>query len=329
MPIGIPVSVGLAVMLFLMAAGCQLPRRQQIVRLPVRHSVESEQLLVLSDVPLDRTHPLIVDLVQLREQVAETLQLPMNERRVVVYLFGSELQYRQYLETAYPGLPPRRAYFVGTPDELAVYTFWGERIQEDLRHEFTHGLLHASLKAVPLWLDEGLAEYFEVVSDAPGRVNVDYAGRLVTAATNGWQPDMRRLEQMEQVSQMQRVDYQEAWAWAHFLLHSSADTRSILLSYLQELRTSSSPGPLSGYLGGGSSQMNARLVSYVSSLNTFGSAVYRTEPSHDPERPGRVMLTDGGAGEHTSMGAQDAPGAALSTAASAGDDTEPFLLPTE
>ena len=32
----------------------------------------------------------------------------------------------------------------------------------DLRHECTHALLHAVLPAVPLWLDEGLAKYFEV-----------------------------------------------------------------------------------------------------------------------------------------------------------------------
>ena len=43
-----------------------------------------------------------------------------------------------------------------------VYTYWGNRIQQDLRHELTHAILHSVLKDVPLWLDEGLAEYFEV-----------------------------------------------------------------------------------------------------------------------------------------------------------------------
>ena len=42
-------------------------------------------------------------------------------------------EYRKYIEETYPGLPFRRAYFIGTPDKLAVYTFWGDKIREDLR----------------------------------------------------------------------------------------------------------------------------------------------------------------------------------------------------
>ncbi|GIT30210.1 MAG: hypothetical protein Ct9H300mP1_22560 [Planctomycetaceae bacterium] len=61
---------------------------------------------------------------------------------------------------------------------------------EDLRHEFTHGVLHSSLKRVPLWLDEGLAEYFEVVGPKPGGVNTEYPTgwprRLPTAGNRTW-----------------------------------------------------------------------------------------------------------------------------------------------
>lgn len=249
--------------------GCRTSR-PQTVRLPVRHSVQSEQLLLLSDFKLDKEHPLLVDLMELRKQVASELGTPLNGRQVVVYLFGSEVPYRQYLEAAYPGLPPRRAYFVGTSQELAVYTYWGERIQEDLRHEFTHGLLHSGLKAVPLWLDEGLAEYFEVVGDEPGGVNSDYAQRLSTAVANGWRPDMGRLEDLEYVNQMQRMDYQESWAWVHFMLHSSPETRDVLLTYLKELQHTADPGLLNERLQREVLGMNDRLVNYVNALNTYG-----------------------------------------------------------
>ena len=36
------------------------------------------------------------------------------------------------------------------------------RVRTDLRHELTHALLHGVLQDVPLWLDEGLAVYFEL-----------------------------------------------------------------------------------------------------------------------------------------------------------------------
>lgn len=253
----------------LLTPGCHTAAKNQTVHLPARHSVSSEQLIVLSDFKLGQDHELFQDLIQLREDVAETLNIPLNSEKVTVYLFTNQEEYRNYLDMTYPGLPPRRAYFVGTPKELAVYTFWGERIQEDLRHEFTHGLLHASLKTVPLWLDEGLAEYFEVAGNTPGQINHDHASRLSTALNNGWKPDMKRLEQLEKVSQMQRVDYQEAWAWVHFMLNGTPETRDTLLEYLAELRTNTKPEELSARLPRDIPGVDQRFVNYVASLNTF------------------------------------------------------------
>ena len=123
----------LAVLLTLLLAGCRSgPSR--VVAAPAKHSVRSDRLLVLSDIKLPKDHPLIEDLVVLREQVVKLLDLPPQRDQVVVYMFNTELEYSQFLQATYPGLPNRRAYFVGTPRELAVYTFWGDRIQEDLRH---------------------------------------------------------------------------------------------------------------------------------------------------------------------------------------------------
>lgn len=238
------------------------------VGLPARHSVRMDQLLVQSDFKLPAEHPLMHDLVKLRKQVSETLQLPLGSKQVMVYLFSTELEYNQYWTANYPSHPPRRAYFVQTPDrELAVYTHWSDRIQEDLRHEFTHGLLHAGLETVPLWLDEGLAEYFEVAGPAPGGVNPEYAQMLASAVQNGWRPDMERLERLEKVEQMQKTDYREAWAWMHFLLHSSPETKHILVRYLRELQKDSDPRPLSGILKAEMPNAEDRLVSYVATLN--------------------------------------------------------------
>ncbi|MCA9005553.1 MAG: DUF1570 domain-containing protein [Planctomycetaceae bacterium] len=253
----------------LLSPGCHSVAKNQTVHLPARHSVSAEQLIVLSDFKLGQDHELFQDLIQLREDVAETLNIPLNSEQVTVYLFTNQEEYRNYLDLTYPGLPPRRAYFVGTPKELAVYTFWGDRIQEDLRHEFTHGLLHASLKTVPLWLDEGLAEYFEVAGNTPGQINRDHASRLSAALNNGWKPDMKRLEQLEKVSQMQRVDYQEAWAWVHFMLNSTPETKDTLLEYLAELRSNEKPEVLSARLPRNIPGVDERFLNYVASLNTF------------------------------------------------------------
>lgn len=249
-------------------AGCRVGGLQTAAKRPTRHSVRSDQFVVLSDFKLSKDHELIRDLARLREQVSEKLDLPLQREEVVVYIFSDELGYKQFLNTAYPGLPERRAYFVGTPRELAVYSYWGERIREDLQHEFTHGLLHASLKQVPLWLDEGLAEYFEVAGPKPGTINAEHSHQLAGIVANGWRPDLERLEQLEEFSQMQRIDYQESWAWVHYMLHSTPEARGVLLSYLRDLRNIAEPEPLSKRLGRDVPQFKTRFLNYVTSLHS-------------------------------------------------------------
>lgn len=250
----------------LFGAGCHTVQ-QTPVGLPTQHAMENEHLLVRSDLKLPKTHPILQDLDRLRDEIAEEQNLPVQKQPVTVYLFSDEVRYAQYLQTRYPLLPPRRAYFVGTPKELAVYTFWGDRIQEDLRHEYTHGVLHASLVDVPLWLDEGLAEYFEVTTQPKG-LNRDYVMRLASNLASGWKPDLDRLESLEKVEDMQKGDYLEAWAWVHFLLHHSEETRMVLVDYLRELRTNDRPDALSKRLRATIPTVDRRFASHAASLTS-------------------------------------------------------------
>ncbi len=247
--------------------GCHALSRPSPVGLPTRRAMENEHLLVRCDVKLARDHRLLRDLNSLRDEIADTLNLPVQQQPVTIYLFSDEVRYAQYLQARYPLLPPRRAYFVGTSKELAVYTFWGEKIQEDLRHEYTHGVLHASLKDVPLWLDEGLAEYFEVAG-RPAGLNREYATRLASDFARGWRPNLERLESLEAVNDMQKADYQEAWAWIHFLLHHSDDSRDVLLGYLRELQSNGKPEPLSIRLRTAIPQADERFAAHAASLSS-------------------------------------------------------------
>ncbi len=263
---GIRVGLLLVVLTSIGALGCHTPAALESA-LPARHSLKSDQLLVLSDFKIAANDPLIIELRELRKQVSETLRLPLQDRKVVVYLFSNEDQYSKYMEANFPQLPLRRAFFIGSPAELAVYAFWGEQVRIDLRHEYTHGLLHAGLRQVPLWLDEGLAEYFEVPDRAPQRINVEHARSLAQAVQNGWEPDLPRLEQLEDVSEMHRLDYQESWAWIHFLLHESVDGKGLLLDYLNELQSIETPESLAKRIQSDLPHAAVRLVNYVGNFS--------------------------------------------------------------
>lgn len=257
-----------------LAAGCHgRGKRPEVpestVALPGRHSIVADNFVIQCDMRLDWNNPLIAELNELRADVAETLSLIPSNQPVVVYLFSDERRFADYMRETWPDLPYRRAWFFGNPYELAVYTYWGERVKEDLRHEFTHGVLHGALTNVPLWIDEGLAEYFEI-SGHPGVVRPVTAKRLSEALGNGWRPDMERLEQLTDVRKMSQSDYEESWAWVHYLLHSSPQSKSILVSWLQELATRANPELLSNRLRREGLGTPDRFASYVVSLNTFG-----------------------------------------------------------
>ena len=63
---------------------------------------------------------------------------------------------------------------------------------------------------------------------------------------------------------MHRLDYQESWAWVHFLLQESPDTQRLLINYLRDLRENPDPGSLADRIEAEMPYASERLLSYVS-----------------------------------------------------------------
>jgi hypothetical protein len=216
---------------------------------PGRYTFRIAPYVFLSDFEVQRDQPLFLELAKLRDQVYRELQLTPGHSAVQVYLFESKERYEQFMHAVYPNLPPRRAFFIaqqramGGADDLLVYTRWGDRIQQDLRHELTHALLHGVIRDVPLWLDEGLAEYFELRPDCHG-INAAHVEILHRELGVSFRPDLERLERMKDVNEMKGPEYREAWLWVHLMLHSQPEAKTVLLSYLQDLRNNRNPGSL-------------------------------------------------------------------------------------
>ncbi len=226
-------------------SGCRGANQVQVRGLPSAHAVRSDQLVLICDEKLPSQAETLAELRLVRRQVLDTFQLAPGERDVTVYLFSSRERYGNFMQETHPHLPARRAFFIGTPAELAVYAHTNDQLMVDLRHEYTHGLMYSAVGHVPLWLDEGIAEYFEVGGQTPGNINGEHVEPLSTAILNGWRPDLRRLEQLQDVHEMHRADYHEAWAWVHFLLHQAPNGREMISNYLMQIRYGETPVPLS------------------------------------------------------------------------------------
>lgn len=259
-------------MMLACGSGCQFSGLVPTEPAPGGNAEIEYPLRVPQDV-LPPEHPLFAELNAMPAVIRQALELPPARQNVRVYLFGDREQYRSFLDDVYPHLPDRRAYFVSVDDQLAVYAYWSEQAAEDLRHELTHAVLHASLTAVPLWLDEGLAEYFEMPADQDG-LNPDHVRKLAESFSKGWQPDLARLETLTEVTDMNRRDYAEAWAWVYWLLNGPRERRELLLSYLQTPRDDTEETRLEPQLAGIVEHPGVALVEHLRSLTTPTPAAY-------------------------------------------------------
>jgi hypothetical protein len=237
--------------------------------LPGRSEIAAGQLLIHADFPLAGQHRLVRELEALRVEVSQALDLPISDEPVHLYLFENPERYDAFVSRQFPTFPARRAFFVETDTTLAVFAAWQDRVAEDLRHETTHGYVHAVAPTIPLWLDEGVAEFFELPRSDGGvhRGHVAHlAGRLLEGT---WQPDLARMESLASAGDLSQDHYAEAWCWVHWLLQTTPDRRQLLQDYLASLRRDSVTPPLSVRLRhapGMPADLAAALRAHVESL---------------------------------------------------------------
>ena len=242
---------------------------------PDRVATRSGPFVIYTDTKIAPDDEAVRSLLSLENDLTSHLGLRVaaDEPAVEVYVLKDRPAFSHFLQFYHPELPPRRAFFLAQGPKRMVYTYVNVRLEEDLRHEATHALLHTAVGDLPLWLDEGLAEYFEGPNSRDG-VNPEHLARLPDDLKTGWHPDLARLETRTTVREMTPCDYRESWAWVHYLLNGSTAGKAAVLGYLADLRTD--PGraaPLStrieaGGLGGGT-----QLLTHLDRVRTSSTPI--------------------------------------------------------
>lgn len=214
------------------------------------HWVDTRQsgpLICQATFPLKDYEPLLAELQELQPELVRTLGITPAAEPVYIYLFSDARSHRRYLEEHYPDVPYRQALFVKEGGLAGVYAYRHDALDVDLRHECTHALLHASLPLVPLWLDEGLAKYFEVPASKRA-FGHPYFGWLRWEMRLGMICTMSDLEQRRDLSEMGASEYRYSWAWVHFMLHGPEAAHTTLVRYLADIRRGEIAGNLSEQL---------------------------------------------------------------------------------
>ncbi len=197
-----------------------------------------------STFPLESFAPLFGELSALDMELQRTLALPPAGQTIDVYLFDKQSQHRQMLAELYPRVPYRRALYVQRAGQGSVFAYRHRELAVDLRHECTHALLHTNLPMVPLWLDEGLAEYFEMPAQLRAWDHPHFS-KLRWNLRFGMVRSIQSLEQCDTLGDMGSVEYRFSWAWVHYMLHGPLPAHRALVHYFRDIQRGTPPGQLS------------------------------------------------------------------------------------
>jgi hypothetical protein len=269
--------IALAILIPFVFLGCAALGQRGTALVPTRYQVRTGPFLLYSDSPIPADSTAIRCLHSLETDLTSRLsyQTRPDQEPVEIYLLNDRNAYMHFLKFYYPELPPRRAFFLAQGDRRVIYTFLSDRLEEDLRHEATHALVRGCYGDLPLWLDEGLAEYFETrAGTIDGRD--EHLAKITEDLHSGWKPDLPRLESLTDIHQMTPRDYRESWAWVHLMLDSSAQDRSPLIEFISREGPGKPAQPLSAVL----TARGITAVSFAKHLDEYQSrlAARRAEP---------------------------------------------------
>ncbi|MDO4576264.1 MAG: hypothetical protein Q4D98_13740 [Planctomycetia bacterium] len=186
----------------------------------------------------------IQSLGTISQELSTRLRVPPPQEWVEVYIFRDENEWHAFLRREYPELPYRRALFLKKPAHRGqLFLYLSPDFAVDIRHEGTHALLHAVLPDVPIWLDEGLAEYYEVAHNRA--YDSIWLREILLKAKEKRIQKLKTLEKKSGMASMTDDDYADAWAWVNYLLNGPEEVRTVLPEYLAALATEKKPAPIS------------------------------------------------------------------------------------
>lgn len=197
-----------------------------------------------ADFELRPFHDLLRSTSELKDEVPRTLGLGEVQEPIHVFLFHRQSTFQGYVRRFFPSVPARPALFIKQKGPGMVFAHLGRDIAIDLRHETTHAVLHSILPMVPLWLDEGLGEYFEMAREDRFAEH-PHLRSIRSQVRWGRVPQMKKLELLGDLEEMKPQHYRDAWSWTHFMLHGPPKAKTTLTAYLRDIQAQVPPGQLS------------------------------------------------------------------------------------
>jgi tetratricopeptide (TPR) repeat protein len=216
------------------------------------HRVTTPHFLLIGDVPARTLRGLAVDL-----EALESLLGALNPDQSVlsppaqVIVFAEQAAFARHAPLVAGARPaPVSGFFLSHPHgDFVVVSAAAERdVHRVLYHEVLHRFVRHHLPEAPLWLNEGLAEFYSTLEVTHGeawlgRQVVDHVVRLQRGERR---PLAELLEiasgaHAEEDAVQESAFYAESWALVHYLLLAEDGGRAALARYAGRLRAGEDP----------------------------------------------------------------------------------------
>ncbi len=192
---------------------------------------------------------------------------------IVVHVFGLERAYQPFMPLFNGKRVEVGGYFQEAPGAyyITLSTEAGERAYPTIFHEYVHLLVGGTLADVPVWFNEGLAEYdstYQMYGEREaslGRVKEEHVFDLrerFIPLTELLAVDYRSPLYNE--GERRGVFYAESWALVHYLLLGSPQRKGQLAAYLEKYADGGAPAAaFRAAFGGSEAELEKELRRYV------------------------------------------------------------------
>ncbi|MCP3978162.1 MAG: hypothetical protein GY716_02365 [bacterium] len=276
------IAIALALLLAALPAGAAADKPPRLPKTKGWIECKSPHFTLVSSVSRSSTTRLASRLEKFRAALAQITKGFELDTRVPThtFVFRNASSYRPYRLNADGSEMNVSGYFLPRPyrNYITIDSSTPGRPMHVVYHEYFHAVIEASIGDLPLWLNEGLAEYFSTFKSYPGSTTVEaghpIAQHLAHLSEQGGMPwfDVFNLDKRSPAyneGSRQGSFYAQSWLIVHYL-HSTDEGVKALGRYLTQLRSGSEePEAFAAAFGKSPAKLGADAEKYLETGSRF------------------------------------------------------------
>lgn len=205
--------------------------------------LHSESMIVIGDRSANTLREVALELEQFRAVLGRLSSngQPAPTAPTMVYVFGSRKAFEPFIPL-HNGRPASLGGYFQRNVDTNTIALSTEGFADDaplVFHEYSHLLVGTAVRSIPIWLNEGLAEYYSTFRLTPGATGATIGlaiARHVQLLRERFIPlsqllTVDRTSELYNEGERRSIFYAESWALTHYLMTELPSGRTLINQY--------------------------------------------------------------------------------------------------